>query len=346
MKKLLLLFTALFLACALHATEVLKVATKIDKTALTTGDFLRYQVQILHPPHIQLQPIDLKKYLPELDVEAQPPREEPVSPAKSWFSHLWPFAPQMKSQVWVRWEWYLWPAQPGRWTIPPIKIQGFPTQDSPTEPAYQGTTQAVSFEVRPFFPKEAQNPEAPPTLKVTQQLPPALQNFSWGAWVLGWLGAMALMGLLWFFYQQKTGQNQKACPESPHEHALRRLQELEHFSAAHPKAVHEYYFRLSEIFREYLENRFGFLATAMTSQEFLPLLNAHTSYTPEEQQRIVLLTEKSDWVKYAEAQPPSSEQKALMQEVVALIEKATPVCPELPAKSKNIALHWPFREAP
>lgn len=328
MKKLSLLFIACFLAMNMrHATEPLEIATNIDKTTLTTGDFLRYQVQIIVPRSTQLEPLNLKKFLQNMDVEALPPKVEPIPAARSWFSQMWPFESETSSQVQVLWEWNLWPTQPGQWKIPALNIQSLPNPADPKAPTYVGKTQAVSFQVRSFFQVDSQNLQSLPVLKVSNQPPPALGN-SYGFWLAVAGAALALWALFIFFYEKKPWAKPPELQELPHEHALRRLEELERFLAAHPEKVPEYYFQLSEIFREYLENRFGFLATAMTSQEFLPLLQSQTSYSPAEQQSIVFLTERSDLIKYADAQPTDSERQASHQEVVALIEKTAPLSPE------------------
>jgi len=97
----------------------------------------------------------------------------------------------------------------------------------------------------------------------------------------------------------------------------------------HPEQVHHYYYQLSEIFREYLERHFGFPGISMTSQEFLPLLENKTAYTVEERNKIVLLTQKSDLIKYAEALPTKTELESSYNEVVSLIEAASYFIPHV-----------------
>lgn len=310
----------IFLAVSLHATETLQVETTIDKTTLTTGDFVHYQIQVIHPLTVQLHPIELNNYLKDIDVEALQPIVESVAEDGTWLSRIWPFEQKGVSHQMTRWAWYLWPGQAGKWTIPEITIKSLPVQEAQKEPLFQGMTAAKSFTVRPLFQVDPQNPASLPLLKVSNTPPPSITALNW-IWIAVIVVALLILGGIWFFYQKKSPEVHLEPEELPHERALRRLRELEQFLAADPNEIHQYYFLLSEIFREYLENRFGFSATTMTTQEFLPLLASETSYTSEEQQKIVLLTQRSDLIKYAEALPTPTEREAAYREVVTLIEK-------------------------
>ena len=303
----------------IDASETLDIQTDIDKTALTTGAFLRYQIETTHPRLIQLQPISLNQYFKEgIDVEPLEPMVALHQPSEEthWFSRWWPFGEkETASQQTTRWSWRLWPSQEGEWRVPEIQIQSVQTEKEGTEPLYQGTTKAVTFTVRSLL-----DPQQKPILKINNELPDAPVSIHWVWWIVGG-GVVILLGIASIFYKRKRALVPNVPEELPHERALRRLRELEQFLLTHPQDIHQYYYLLSEIFREYLENQFNFSATRMTTQEFLPMLASATSYTAEERNRIGLLTQKSDLIKYAEALPTQTEMEGASREVVELVEK-------------------------
>ncbi len=324
----------------IDASESLGIKTEIDKTVLTTGDFLLYQIETTHPRLIQLQPISLNQYFKEgIDVE---PLESmvalhPPSETKPWFSRWWPFAEkETPSQQTTRWSWRLWPSQEGEWRVPEIQIQSAQTAKEGTEPLYQGTTKAVTFTVHSLLDQQQK-----PVLKINNELPDAPVSLHWVWWVVGG-GLVILLGIAYLFYKRKRALVPNLTEEFPHERALRRLRELEQFLLSNPQDVHQYYYLLSEIFREYLENQFSFSATRMTTQEFLPRLESATSYTAEERNQIVLLTQKSDLIKYAEALPTQTEMEGASREVVELVEK---VADTLEETSEAESIKTEFQEA-
>ena len=123
------LFALIWMAseAKIEASETLEVKTEIDKTALTTGEFLLYQIEVAHPLLIQLQPISLNQHFKEgIDVEFLEPVVSLHHPTEEnqWFSRWWPFGQEeTASHQTTRWSWRLWPSQEGTWTVPEISIQ-------------------------------------------------------------------------------------------------------------------------------------------------------------------------------------------------------------------------------
>ena len=320
MKRLSMLTVLLFVTIGHSSAETLEITAAIDKKSLTTGDFLIYQIEVTHPPHLQLQPLMLEDYMPEgIDVELVEfaPHIQGQAEESSLFADLWLFYEEKIPTT--RWSWRLWPAQEGTWAIPEIEIESLPTEGTQHPVRYQGKTEMQTFTVRSFFQSDPQNPQ-PPVLKVNQELPPSPFTKTWIWLLLG--GVAVILGVLgYLFYKRSKPPVLVEEEEAPNQRALRRLQELKHFILTNPRQVQHYYLALSEIFREYLENQFDFPASSMTTQEILPLLQSETPYTSEEHEQIVFLTNKSDLVKYAKGLSNRAEMEVAYNQVVTWIER-------------------------
>ncbi len=310
----------------INAFQKIEVKTQIDKTTISTGNFLLYQIEVTYPSQFQLQPIALEKYLEtdQIDIETIDPllaAGQKITESHPWLPKWWPFHSDPASSTFntIRWSWRLWPVEPGTWTIPEIPIQSIQTEQD--KPVLAGKTVPVTFTVRDLFAADPQNPQNLPVLRVGNQLPPPPSTMLW-LWGVIPVVAAAVLGLAYWFYKRRDSSEPPPPKELPHERALRRLRELDQFFSANPQEVHQYYYQLSEIFREYLEKAFGFSATSMTSQEFLPLLATRTPYGLEDHQKITLLTQRSDLIKYAEALPTRVETEEAYREVIDLVEKA------------------------
>jgi hypothetical protein len=65
----------------------------------------------------------------------------------------------------------------------------------------------------------------------------------------------------------------------------------------------EYYYRLTEIVRQYIERKFGIAAPEMTTEEFLNMLARDHGALPCQPDPLRYFLEACDYVKYAALQP-------------------------------------------
>lgn len=183
--------------------------------------------------------------------------------------------------------WRLWPKKAGNFTVPAIEVS-------------DGNTSKKSdpIEVKVILPFEQGSPQ----LKDVKSAVVIKEPVPMWIWVaLAIAGLLALLGL--FYWRQRTTPIEVIPPRPAHEIAMERLKKLQSFIESHPGEAQQYYYELSEIFRSFLEQHFGFPASSMTTQELIPALKQRTSYNLEEQQRIQHLCQQSDVIKYAEGLP-------------------------------------------
>ncbi len=143
------------------------------------------------------------------------------------------------------------------------------------------------------------------------------------------LATLALLALLCLAARLFRAFRARRAPEAPTltplQRAELRLQQLKDRDLLSTKQYKEYCQELSFLLREYLEGRFHFRATKLTTQEFLaqlpdtPLLQKHSLFLQK-------LLQTCDSVRYANDEPSANALAALETQCRELIREA-----ELPA---------------
>lgn len=135
--------------------------------------------------------------------------------------------------------------------------------------------------------------------------------------------AVLAVGLgIWFFL--KNRKKPEIAPKKykpiiiPHELAMKRLSQLEGEKRWQQGEIKSYYVELSNIMREYLENRFHILALEATTDEIMQQLSYRLrDVKHEESLRNLLLL--ADLAKFAKMVPLASENQEAMEEARDLV---------------------------
>ncbi|MEP9411840.1 MAG: hypothetical protein HRF42_10655 [Candidatus Brocadia sp.] len=130
-------------------------------------------------------------------------------------------------------------------------------------------------------------------------------------WILAGLAAFTLPGIIyWLINKLKKGyrkQEQGLIVRLPHEVAYELLENLLKEDLITKGLIKEYYYRITDIVRHYIEKRFGLLAPERTTEEFLGEM-AHTNKLDDAHKRLVReFLERCDMVKYAKYGPSWAE---------------------------------------
>lgn len=143
-------------------------------------------------------------------------------------------------------------------------------------------------------------------------------------WALGALGlALAAAGLYWWLRRRKRRRDVAAGEELPHLWAKREIERLEGQKIFEKGKVKDFYFRLSEILRRYLEAIRGFPAAEYTVEEI-------ARYVHEEQdRRLLVLLRQADLVKFADATPTAARKDEELRAALEYV-RATAPPPEAP----------------
>jgi len=143
------------------------------------------------------------------------------------------------------------------------------------------------------------------------------------ALICGALIAVLLVacGGLFYYYAGKKKNPPPAPPRPAHILALEELEQLTREQLLERGIVQEYYFRLSEIFRRYLERRFHIPAVERTTEEIMPdivNLQACPAVLKDEVREILRY---ADLVKFARFCPDWKTSANDFQRVVRVIEE-------------------------
>ncbi len=114
----------------------------------------------------------------------------------------------------------------------------------------------------------------------------------------------------------------------PHEWALDQLDRLESERLVEQEAFHSFYFRLSDIVRQYIERRFGLMAPERTTEEFLRETGAGTVLSDDHKELLAGFLRAADLVKFARHVPPASDANGALAAARRFIREtqfATPV---------------------
>lgn len=135
-------------------------------------------------------------------------------------------------------------------------------------------------------------------------LPPQPLPRSGTAW-LGWLalaGVLVAGGLVWLRRHRRAASVSKP-PPSPEEIARAALAALLAEDLPARGLVKEFYLRLTNVVRQYIEDTTGLRAPEQTTEEFLREMRVRAVFPAERSVRLQEFLEAADLVKYAGQQP-------------------------------------------
>jgi hypothetical protein len=192
----------------------------------------------------------------------------------------------------------------GDYKIPPMEVKFRKNSASDSE-EHSIKTSEVTIKVTSILPadmKEKQLNDIKPPV-------PYPSDYKIWLWItLGILAAAAIAFGIYFFLKRRNKiVDAQAVMLTPHELAYRDLDELAAENLIKRGEIKLFYYRISGILRQYIENRFGLRAPEQTTEEFLSGLDKDSSFPTE--YRILLKTflRNCDLVKFAEFTPEKEE---------------------------------------
>lgn len=151
----------------------------------------------------------------------------------------------------------------------------------------------------------------------------------YGKWILGFI-ALLIFGWLLYRYLKKRKHdahlNEPAYAKEitpPYEVAMTQLVALKSKGLFKQGMVKEHYIQLTDILREYIENRFDISATDETTDEILNELrriNVHK----KDRAKLSKILQLADFVKFAKAKPAVIDTENAMQNSFDFIERTKP----------------------
>lgn len=142
--------------------------------------------------------------------------------------------------------------------------------------------------------------------------------------------------LIWI----RRRRRQQTVPEiPPGTWAFQRLRELEDERLVEQGRVHEFYFRLTDIVRQYIERRFALMAPERTTQEFLREAQVHPALADDHKRLLAEFLQTADMVKFALHEPARDDCERALTDARCFIEETayTPAEPSSDGTSGTAA---------
>ncbi len=182
------------------------------------------------------------------------------------------------------------------------------THEMKTEPLT-----VVAHDTKPLTPEE---------LKTITALPPVELREPWSRW---WWAAPPLLAtlatVLVALVRRSRRRQQVVVPIPAHEWAKRQIAALVSEDLVRRGWVQEFYYRISDIVRGYIERRFGVSAPEMTTEEFLAAAASDGRFGERNTTELNEFLNACDLVKYARQLPGADEADAVLRAAGAFVER-------------------------
>jgi len=275
------------------------VQTSIDPTSGTVGDKMLLQIDVTVPnlAGLSVLPLDIQETT--WTISPDPAISEGPAPGN------------LNQRIY---SYTLRPFATGRLTIPQVAVTyAAPGQTSNTvlsKPLWIEIDSVIQGDVSKTNLKEVHPP-----------LPmPLPRSVVWTGLVIFFIILAILAFWLWRRYSARL-RRMLGGPLRPDELALKQINQLEDEHLIEQKKLKEFYTRLSDTLRLYLQSAYGVHAADLTSTELLRELDDHAAdVTPRHEQdfkmaiaRLSELLDESDLVKFARYMPEASQCRRAMQ---------------------------------
>jgi len=136
-------------------------------------------------------------------------------------------------------------------------------------------------------------------------------------------GVLAIAGAIMLFLYRKKQREVEFVPEplSAHQIAYNELESLRALKLISEGRIKEYYYRLSNIVRCYIESRFKLMAPERTTEEFLAEMTVTDRLAEEHKELISNFLEHCDTVKFAAYGPDIREIENAFNSAIKLVDE-------------------------
>jgi len=292
----------------------------VTPDTLEPSQHARIAVEILAEPGVTIHEQDYRQVLSEGDskfeqriVDSRTERATPTDDGK------------------LRWrsefdlEFFL----PGEYELPPAKVSFVDTRKAGTASASTGdgstpeeqtvATEPITVVVRAA--EDGQLSEA--ELRDLGTPDPKSLPREWGVWI--WLGPLcALVGiilLVWFVRKLRRQHAEAAARIPAHVWAEGQIAALLAEDLIGKRRIQEFYYRISDIVRGYIERRFGVHAPEMTTEEFLIAAALDNRFGTNKTFELDRFLNACDLVKYARYDPGPGESDTMLVAAREFIER-------------------------
>lgn len=145
-------------------------------------------------------------------------------------------------------------------------------------------------------------------------------------WVLGVIGLVGVIALIIYIIMRLSRKNNlgeeiKKSKIPPHVTALKELEELKGEKLWQSGLIKEYYSRLTDIVRVYIEMQFDVLAVEMTTDEILEGIKP-LNFEKDTQNKLAEMLIMADYVKFAKMTPTPQENDLVVSQSIDFVNES------------------------
>ena len=129
----------------------------------------------------------------------------------------------------------------------------------------------------------------------------------------GGLAVLGVVGGASYWHYRRTAHRANGWSLSVDELALQKLEELLAEGTLEKGATKEFYQRVTDVLRRYVEGRFGLQAPEWTTREFLAVVRFDLRLDPRQRQFLEEFFGHCDLVKFAEHQPTPEDMRNIFE---------------------------------
>ncbi len=278
----------------------LTVHQRLDRTNLTIAETLLLQLEAAIEPDYEVQMPKIDKVLENFGIV-------------DWDNLGTRLAQDNK--VVTTYQYRLEPFLSGNYEIPPFTFEFYDVNDPNQQ--YQLSTEPLSVEVTSLLGDQRAELTIADIEDVVEM--PAEASYRW-LWLLIPVAASGAVAI-WLFLRSKRAKKLIRIFKPAHELAYARLQGLVKDDLIAKGKIKEFYERISDILRHYIEDRFLLRAPERTTEEFLAELRTTNLLAPNEKQTLEEFLTHCDLVKFAKYDPTKEQIQQTFDLVKVFIEK-------------------------
>jgi len=303
------------LAAAALAQDNITVNSAVDKDKILIGDVVTYSVQVAHDENIELQMPALAANLGAFEIRDY----KVLDPVKR------------DKEIVEQTNYSISTFDTGEFEIPGLAVQFRATGDSTWQTIKSEPILITVASLDPDSSGDIRDIKMPVT-------PPRDYRaiIKWS--VVGLLGLALIAFIIYYIKRRRQGKSllpRRARPQRPaHEIALEALDALVGSDLLSRGEVKEYYTRLSDIVRQYIENRYFIMALEMTTTQLLRAMQ-EASLAEMNVATIADLFSTCDLVKFAAFIPDATTHEKKTQSAYDFVNETKLIIVETPGEDEN-----------
>lgn len=302
-KSYLSIYLFLLLLTPLKAQEI-KVSAAFDTTSIFIGDQIKFAIVIDQPAGLSLSIPDFKDTLiKHIDILSGPKIDS---------------IRNQKGIIRIRKEYLVTSFDSGRYQVPPVFAE-------------LKTAEGLKRFYSDYTYLDVQRTNVAPadtTAKIFDIIEPYKAPITFGE-VFSWILAILLAAAVIYFAVKLFKRFRKRdntpeviiIPDPAHVIAFRELEKLREEKLWQKGEIKQYYTRLTEILRQYLENRYKVYSLELTTDETLDALIRTGFRKDEKYARLKAVLSGADMVKFAKHNPEPSENDSYYQDAWNFVEE-------------------------